>query len=268
MHTVGIVQIDSQQIVSDNLSLVIDCIERAAHNNAELVVLPENMLYIGQDKTISFTLQSPEIEAVRTCAQQNSLYILAGSFPEKTTQNKIYNTSIMINPQGNVIASYRKIHLFDAALGNSQEFNESSYTLPGENITAIKTPFGVIGMSICYDVRFPELYRYLAHMGSTIVAVPSNFSLITGKDHWIPLLQARAIENGVYILAPNQCGTKYDGNQSYGRSAIVDPWGTVIACASDTSPSIIYAQIDPAFTERVRRTLPSLGHIRLFNPDA
>jgi predicted amidohydrolase len=177
--------------------------------------------------------------------------------------NKIYNTSVLFDPHGQELARYRKIHLFDATLPNGRSYRESDYVAPGAEIVTAKTEFGEVGLSVCYDLRFPELYRKLTNGGATrLIFIPSNFTLMTGKDHWLPLLRARAIENQVYIIAPNQHGEKYGGRASYGKSAIIDPWGSVIALAPDRE-AVITAEIDFAYQDQVRAALPCLSHARL-----
>jgi len=266
MFKIALVQMNSQDNIKDNLKTASDMILECADNKADMILLPENFLYIGKHKKVSFKIDSPEIKAITKLAADTSTYILAGSIPEKTEfEGKNYNTSLFINNKGEIIGIYRKIHLFDVELGDSAEFNESSYVLAGDQPILVNTEFCPIGMTICYDLRFPELYRNLALLGCNVVFVPSNFTLHTGKDHWQVLLRARAIENGMFVLAPNQFGAKYDGNSSYGHSAVIDPWGIVIAQASDAAPAIVYAQIDLDLVQSVRKKIPSLKHVRLFS---
>lgn len=266
MFKVALIQMNTQDNIRDNLKTASDMIIECTDNKADIILLPENFLYIGKHKKVSFKLDSFEIKTIAKLAADTSTYILAGSIPEKVEiGEKNYNTSLFINNKGDFIGIYRKMHLFDVGLGDSPEFNESSYVVAGDQPVLIKTDFGSIGMTICYDLRFPELYRNLALMGCNIAFVPSNFAMHTGKDHWQVLLRARAIENGMFIIAPNQFGSKYDGNSSYGHSAVIDPWGTVIAQASDTAPAIVYAQIDLDLVRSVRKKIPSLKHVKLFN---
>lgn len=265
MMSIALIQMNSGTDISDNLHRACSLIDDAAPR-ADMVLLPEHFLYIGPDKQCSFSVDSPHIHAVRERARRHNTYILAGTFAEGLPgQKKIHNTSLLIDGSGEIAAVYRKMHLFDVALGESVEFNESLYVEPGAEPVCADTPVGTMGMSICYDVRFPELYRVLALRGADVFCVPANFALMTGRDHWLTLLRARAIENGAYVLAPAQWGKKYDGNVSYGRSAVIDPWGTIVAQASDSGDSVLCAQIDPSYTRTVRRTIPSLTHIRIFN---
>jgi predicted amidohydrolase len=169
-----------------------------------------------------------------------------------------------LDPHGKELARYRKIHLFDATLPNGRSYRESDYIAPGSQVVVAKTEFCEVGLSICYDLRFPELYRRLTTVRETrLIFVPSNFKLMTGKDHWLPLLQARAIENQVYIVAPNQYGEKYGGRGSFGRSAIIDPWGTVLGLAQPDREAVVVAEIDFHYQDGVRRLLPCLSHMRL-----
>lgn len=263
MSKIAVVQMNSQENIKQNLNIALTLIHKATKENVDLIVLPENFLYIGDDKDICFSINSHELNTIKQTAKEFSTIILAGSFPEDHPSGKPFNTSLLIDRQGHTIETYRKIHLFDVKIGNSKEFKESSYVSAGEKIVTAKTDIGKIGLTICYDLRFPELYRNLALSGCEIIVVPSNFAAQTGKDHWLTLLRARAIENGTYILAPNQYGKKYDGNLSYGHSAIIDPWGTVTAQSSDLEDSIIYADLDVNYVRKVREAIPNLNHIKI-----
>jgi predicted amidohydrolase len=177
---------------------------------------------------------------------------------------RVHNTSVLVGPDGTIEAVYRKIHLFDVDLRESGGgvFSESAIIAPGSEVVVADTPVGGIGLSICYDVRFPELYRVMADRGARWITVPSAFAPQTGKDHWEVLLRARAIENQAFVLAPAQCGRHSDDRSSYGRSMVVDPWGLVIARAGD-HPTILIAECDSESLERTRRSLPALRHRRL-----
>ncbi len=269
MTTVALVQLNATDKVQDNFNTAIAAIEQSINNHADMIVLPEHFLYVGPDKSITFDVSSPQISALQKIAKQSETYICAGSFLEKNpTGDKPFNTSVFIDYSGSISGIYRKIHLFDVDIHDSIECHESQYTSPGNTLTTVTTSFGMIGMSTCYDLRFPELYRILALRGCDIMLVPSNFALRTGKDHWQVLLQARAIENGAYVIAVNQCGRKYDGNYSYGRSMAIDPWGIPIAQAHDEEPDVVYCQIERKRIEQVRSCIPSLQHIKLINDTA
>ena len=201
---------------------------------------------------------------MREVARERSIWILGGSFPEAIPESsRVYNCSVLISPAGECVARYRKMHLFDVDLGvEGGVFRESDAIAPGDDIVSAKTDFGVLGMSICYDLRFPEMYRELVSRGAQFVSVPAAFSPATGRDHWEVLLRARAIENQVYVIAPAQCGRHSVDRSSYGRSMIVDPWGLVLAQAGD-EPGVIVADCDLGRLERVRSAIPCLQNRRL-----
>ncbi|RJP56152.1 MAG: carbon-nitrogen hydrolase family protein [Candidatus Auribacter fodinae] len=262
------IQINSGQDIQHNLDKAISYIHEAAQSGASLVALPEYVLYIGPDKSISFSDESPEIAALCNAARRHAIFLLAGTIQKKIQgRTKCYNTSLLINPEGKITASYNKMHLFDVRIGDSREYNESSFLEPGSETACADTALGKIGLSICYDLRFPELYRILAKAGAVILCVPSNFAYVTGKDHWQVLLRARAIENTAFVIAPNQCGIKYDGNTSYGKSAIICPWGAVLTEASGSDEEIIYAQIDMDHRANVCAKIPSLDNMRIDIPN-
>ena len=205
-------------------------------------------------------IPGPMSERFAALARQHGIFLLAGSYGESSdVPDRFYNTSLLFGPDGDVLAKYRKIHLFDVTIGEHVIAKESSRVIPGTETVTTNTPFGRVGLSICYDIRFPELYRSMALAGATLAFAPANFTLYTGKDHWETLLRARAIENGLYIIAPAQIGRIPNGHQSYGRSMIVDPWGTVVACAPDRA-GVTVATIDLDAVGETRARLPSLHH--------
>ena len=261
---VAAIQMESREDIARNWDSAQRLTQEAVVRGAKIVVLPETFLYVGPDKAAAANLHEEWLPQFAAFAAQMQIYFLAGSVGERVGDaTKIYNTSILFGPGGNELARYRKIHLFDAILPNGRSYRESDYIAPGIEIVTAKTEFCEVGLSICYDLRFPELYRKLTNRGNTrLIFIPSNFTLMTGKDHWLPLLRARAIENQVYIIAPNQHGEKYGGHASYGKSAIIDPWGSVLALAPDRE-SVITAEIDFAYQDQVRAALPCLNHQRL-----
>jgi predicted amidohydrolase len=189
--------------------------------------------------------------------------LVGGSFLERSASDgRSYNTSLLVDPAGTILAAYRKMHLFDVDLPGQVTVRESDGRVPGEDVVTAATALGTIGMSICYDLRFPELYRRLVRAGATLVTVPAAFTAYTGAAHWETLLRARAIENQVYVIAPNQTGTSPHGFPDYGHSMIVDPWGTVVARAGD-GEAIVTAPIDAELLARIRREMPCLAHTRL-----
>jgi predicted amidohydrolase len=261
---VAAIQMESREDIAQNWEAAQRLAQAAAARGAKVVAFPEVFLYVGPDKTAASDLDAEWLPKFSALAAKLGIYLLAGSAGERVVNsNKIYNTSVLLDPQGQELARYRKIHLFDATLPNGRSYRESDYIAPGGEIVAAQTEFGTVGFSICYDLRFPELYRKLTAGGATrLIFIPSNFTLMTGKDHWLPLLRARAIENQVYIIAPNQHGEKYGGRASYGKSAIIDPWGNVLALAPDRE-AVITAEIDFAYQDQVRAALPCLNHVRL-----
>ena len=245
-------------------------IETAADRGAQFVTTPENTNYLGPHKE---KVKLAEPTSGRTCgrfaalARDRGIYLLLGSYNELSPEedgSRCYNTSVLFDPQGEVAATYRKIHLFDVDVSDAVRFLESKTAVPGTNTVAVDTPLGRLGLTICYDLRFPELYLKLAREGAEILTVPSAFTLMTGKDHWYPLLRARAIETQCYVLAAAQTGRHDDRGlrHSFGHSVIIDPWGHVLADAGD-APGIALAEIDRRRIAEVRRSMPVASHRRL-----
>jgi len=265
---VALVQMTSTDDLSGNLAAARRAVDEAAGRGAEFIALPENFAFLrreGNPIPCAQGLDGEIVETVRELASRHRLPILAGTFAEAIEgEQRVYNTSVLVSEAGEIAAVYRKIHLFDVDLGASGGgvFRESAFTAPGEEVVVAETPFGKLGLSVCYDVRFPELYRELAARGADWIAVPSAFARETGKAHWETLLRARAIENQAFVLAPAQCGRHSPDRASHGRSLIVDPWGRILAEAGDV-PTVVIADCDPKELERVRASLPALRHRRL-----
>jgi len=264
---VAIVQLTSTDDVAANLASVRTFVHEAADRGAHFVALPENYGYLRREGLRFPCAQDIDGEIVgslRSLARERSIWILGGSYPEAIADSdRVYNCSVLVSPAGECVARYRKIHLFDVDLGQEGgSFRESDAIAPGEEVVSAKTDFGTVGLSICYDVRFPELYRELVSRGAEFVLVPSAFSPTTGRDHWEVLLRARAIENQVYVIAPAQCGQHSPDRSSYGRSMIIDPWGLVVAQAAD-EPGVIVADCDRGRISRVRQSVPCLRNRRL-----
>ncbi|HYM63600.1 MAG TPA: carbon-nitrogen hydrolase family protein, partial [Gaiellaceae bacterium] len=235
----------------------------AASTGADLVLLPEKWNAIGSVDTLRRAAEPLEggetVEAMRDWARTHGITIVGGSITEEREgREKLSNTSVVIDPAGDVVAAYRKIHMFDVEVGG-QVYRESEAEEPGEETNLCDAEGWRVGLTVCYDLRFPELYRILALEGAELVTVPAAFTLYTGKDHWELLLRARAVEDQCYILAANEWGIHEGGKQSYGRSSIVDPWGVVLAQAPDED-CVIAAEIDKARLEQVRHDLPSLAN--------
>lgn len=261
---IAMVQMDTQNDKGKNLETACEMIDRAAAHGAKIVCFPEVMNLIGKNVGEGGgrePVPGYTTEILQRKAKEHHIYIHGGSVTEEIPgERRSYNTSVLIRPDGGIAARYRKLHTFDITLPDGTPFRESDRVHPGEEIVTAETEYGVFGLTICYDLRFPELYRLLALRGASVIFVPSSFTMETGKDHWEPLLRARAIENGCYMIAASQIGKK-PAYTAYGNSMVVNPWGTVIARASDV-PGITYAEIDLAYLAKVRRQLPSLENRR------
>jgi predicted amidohydrolase len=267
MFVAAAVQLTSTSDESANWESARDLVSRAAGNGARFVATPENTNYLGpHDEKVrrAEPLDGPTCRRFGDLAKSLGIYLLLGSFNEKSDEAKrCFNTSVFFGPDGAILATYRKIHLFDVDIPEVR-FAESATCKPGDSPEVVKTELGIFGLSICYDLRFPELYRRLAEGGAEIVAIPSAFTQATGKDHWEPLLRARAIENQCYVIAAAQHGKHDDGGlrESWGHAMIVDPWGLPVAVASD-GPGLAIAEIDLARQARIRRSMPVFQHRRM-----
>ena len=262
---VAAVQLNSTDDRARNIDTAERLVRAAAADGADLVALPEKWnLLAGGERLLAEaeSLDGPSLTAARGWARELGIHLLAGSI-SAIGGEKAFNTSVLIGPDGADLAVYRKIHMFDVVVGGVT-YRESEYEDPGEEIVTASLGEADLGLSVCYDLRFPELYRILALRGARLISVPSAFTSTTGRDHWEVLLRARAIENQVFLIAPNQIGEAPPQYDSYGHSAIVDPWGGVLAVAPDEE-CFVAAGIDLAAQERVRESLPSLANRR---PDA
>jgi deaminated glutathione amidase len=238
----------------------------AAANGALLVALPEVFIWRGSKKLerqFAEPIPGPSSKALSELARELGIYLLAGSILEEISNSeRAYNTSLLFAPSGKQIARYRKIHLFDVDLPNGVSLRESQTRAHGESPEVVKTELGAMGLTVCYDVRFPELYRKLAEQGAELIFVPSAFTAYTGAAHWETLLRARAIENQAYIIAPDQFGKTANSFETHGHSMIIDPWGRIIAELPD-GPGVITATIDFDYLAKIRAELPALNHRRL-----
>jgi predicted amidohydrolase len=241
-------------------------IREAARCGARLVALPEVFIWRGEKRRESEFAEAvggPTTARMELLARELRIYLLAGSILEKIPgRDKAFNTSLLFAPSGELLASYRKIHLFDVDLANGVSLRESATREYGGAIVAVNTDLGTMGLTVCYDLRFPELYRGLAANGAELIFVPSAFTAFTGQAHWASLLRARAIENQAYVIAPDQFGKSPKSFETHGHSMIVDPWGEVIAELPDGA-GIITAEIDLDYLAKVRSELPALQHRRL-----
>jgi len=261
------VQMCSTRDPGKNLKRAVERIREAADAGADLVALPENVALMGTDRERARVVQDVKgeiFEAFRAAARENRVIVLAGSYLTRSpggADPRPRNTSVLLDRAGEPAGIYHKVHLFDVSVGDGAEYRESQHVRPGDQVVTAEVDGLVFGMSVCYDLRFPELYRALALRGARITFVPAAFTLMTGRDHWLPLLRARAIENQMYLVAPGQFGEHEDGRRTFGRSAIVDPWGTVLAQAPDRE-CVVYADYDAAFLEEVRSRIPVMDHRR------
>jgi deaminated glutathione amidase len=257
------VQLTSGTDKAANLEKAERLVARAAATGADVVALPEKWNAIGDPEVLHGAAEpidgGESVEAMRGWAKQHGVTLVGGSITERREgREKLSNTSLVFDPAGELVATYRKIHLFDVDVGG-QAYRESEAEEPGDEAVVADVEGWPVGLTICYDVRFPELYRILALEGALLATVPAHFTLHTGKDHWHLLLRARAVENAFYVAAPAQVSVTGIGRPSYGRSLIVDPWGTVLAQAPDEE-TVISAELDRARVEEVRRQLPSLAN--------
>jgi deaminated glutathione amidase len=262
---VAIIQMNSQDDKRANIAAALDLIDRAAEVGARLVALPEVWPYLGPDdvnRNQAELIPGPITELLAQRARRHGIYVHGGSIYETRPGDPgMYNTTVMIDPTGEIIARYSKIHMFDVVLDGVAEYRESATVTPGDEVVVTEIDGILVGLAICYDLRFPELFRILALKGAQAIMLPAAFTLTTGKDHWEALIRARAIENGLYMIAPAQWGTHPPGNWCYGRSMVVDPWGTVMTTASD-GVGIAHATVDPSRVAMVRRQIPSLANRR------
>ena len=267
--TVAAVQMTSTEDIAGNLERAAALVRRAASVGAGLIGLPENFAFLGGDRDHRLSIaedlpgSGPILGAMQVLARETGAWLLLGGFPERSTkEGRIRNTSALLRPDGSVAALYRKVHLFDVDVPGGKRFRESETIEAGDAPVVAETPWGGLGLSICYDLRFPELYRALVAGGARMVSVPSAFTMETGKDHWSVLLRARAIENQVYLFAPAQFGHHGGARRSWGHAMVVDPWGAVLAECGDHEGFAI-AEIDFAYQDRVRASLPCLTHKRI-----
>jgi predicted amidohydrolase len=266
---VACVQNCAEREMAPSIAALLPLIRRAAAGGASLIVLPEMATMIEPRDALVLGKTWPEAEdpglaAFRAAARALGVWVLVGSLLlREPGAARVTNRSLLIDPQGEIVARYEKIHLFDVALAGGESYRESATVQPGSHAVVAETPWGLLGLSICYDLRFAALYRALAQAGAQFLAIPAAFVHTTGKAHWHMLVRARAIETGSYVLAATQCGVHAEGHRTFGHSLIVDPWGEVLADAGD-AVGIIMAEVDPARVEAARRMIPSLRHDRSF----
>jgi predicted amidohydrolase len=263
---IALIQASSGNDLGRNLAFLEQQVRRAHEDGADLVLTPENTVFAGADRKSTqagaFPPQThPGLETARAQARECGLWLLLGSIQVRTGAERLANRAYLIDAGGSVVAHYDKIHLFDARLPGGV-YEESATFAPGEQAVVAATPWGVLGLSICYDLRFPHLYRALAHAGATLLAVPSSFTVPTGQAHWHVLLRARAIENGCFVLAPAQVGPHPNGRATYGHSLVVSPWGEVLLDAGAEGPGTFTVTLDLDAVTAARAALPCLAHDR------
>lgn len=260
-YNVALIQINSSSVVEDNLNKIEKLVKEAS-KKAELVILPEHADAIGKhDSDFAQSIDGKSVSFYKELAKACSVYLHIGSFAENGIEGKPFNTSILISPSGEILAKYSKLHLFDVDLPDGTGVRESNGATAGSEIVVAKTDIGNIGLSICYDLRFPELYRKMALMGADMFVVSANFTAQTGKRHWKPLLQARAIENACYVLACNQCKTN-EQFEAWGHSMLISPWGEVIA-ELEQEEGILYGAVEQAEIDNARNKIPSIKNRRI-----
>jgi deaminated glutathione amidase len=266
--TAAMVQMRTGLLPESSLEQGIKLIRQAASQGADYVQTPEvsNMMQVNRQALFEHLAAEPDdlsLKAYRALAAELKIHLHVGSLALRATPEKAVNRGFLIGPDGAVIASYDKIHMFDIDLGNGESYRESANYQPGETAVIADLPWGRIGLTICYDVRFPALYRALAEAGAAFLTVPSAFTRKTGEAHWHTLLRARAIENGAFVFAAAQAGLHENKRETYGHSLIVAPWGEILA-EGGVEPGVFLAKIDPSKVETARKTVPSLQHGRRF----
>jgi deaminated glutathione amidase len=260
---IGLVQMNTQNDKVRNQEAAEAAINRLADQGADLVMLPEmyNFLGLDEEKLLNAEpIPGPSIDRLQRKAREKGIFLHCGSILEKDG-DKIYNATVVFNRRGERVAFYRKIHLFDVEIPGGIVYKESAVVTPGKEIVTFDCEGVTVGLSICYDLRFPELYRKLAERGSSLILIPAAFTLMTGKDHWEPLIKARAIENVCYVAACGQWGFHPANNQCYGHSMVVNPWGMIISQGRD-GESLVLADLDFDYMHSVREKLPALNHRR------
>ena len=263
---IAAIQMTSGADKAAHVGSAVALIRKAHSRGAQLIGLPENFSWMGPEADRAANaepLNGPTLTAMSQLSKELGITLIAGSILETgAPDNRVFNTSVCFGPSGEVLATYRKIHLFDVEVNDGQTYRESAAVAPGSEVVTAQTPAGIVGLSVCYDLRFPELYRQLTQRGSVLLSVPAAFTLATGKDHWEVLLRARAIENQCYVFAPAQQGKHPKDRMTWGHAMVIDPWGLVVARASEGEGMAI-AEMDVALLTRIRASLPALQHRRL-----
>jgi predicted amidohydrolase len=264
----AVIQMTSGSDLEANLERAAALVAEAAGRGAKLVVLPENFALLGEHETDKFAVAEPVpgdgriLSAMRAAVRTHGVDLVLGGLPEAHSPSHVHNTSVYLDAAGELRGIYRKIHLFDVAIPDGATYRESASVAPGAEVVVVDAGWGGVGLSVCYDLRFPELYRRQAAAGARVLTVPAAFTLHTGRDHWHPLLRARAIENLAFVLAAAQYGRHNAKRVTYGHACIIDPWGHVLAEVGDHE-GVAVAELDFDYQDRLRRELPALEHRRL-----
>jgi predicted amidohydrolase len=265
--TVACIQVSAGREVEPNIASVATLIRRARDSGAEFILTPENVLMLEPKREPKFAKAEDEsqpkgIAAFQDLARETGAWLLAGSLAVRVPgEDRLANRSYLFDPSGGIVQRYDKIHMFDVNLANGESYRESTQFRPGDRAVLAETPWGRLGMTVCYDLRFPALYRALAQAGARLISIPSAFTVPTGQAHWHTLLRARAIETGCFVLAPAQTGLHAEGRKTYGHSLIVGPWGEVLADGGE-DVGFITAELDLARIDEARGMVPSLQHDR------
>jgi predicted amidohydrolase len=262
------VQLRSCDDVAENIRVASELIGEAKSKGADFIATPENTTLMAPDGGAKLERSFPEdrdpaLSSFSVLAEKLGVWLLIGSLAIRISDKKTANRCFLIGPKGNIAARYDKIFLFDVELPSGEKYRESSTVAGGDRAALAELPWGKVGMTVCYDLRFPQLYRSLAKAGAFLFTIPSAFTETTGKAHWHTLIRARAIENGAFVVAPAQGGLHANGRRTYGHSLIVAPWGEILAEAG-TEPGVVVADIDPVASAEARARVPSLSHDRAF----
>jgi predicted amidohydrolase len=264
----ALVQLRAGRSIADNLNRAEALIRRAAQAGARYIQTPENTAIMELEPKLVLAAAEPEekslpLTRLRALAKELGIHLHIGSLAIKLDETKVANRSYLIGPEGGIVARYDKLHMFDVDLAGGESYRESHHSRPGAKAVLADLPFGRLGLSICYDLRFPQLYRALAAAGAEIIAVPAAFTRQTGEAHWHVLIRARAIETGAFVLAATQGGLHENGRATFGHSLIVSPWGEILAEAGE-EPGVVFADIDLAASAEARARIPALKHGRDF----
>jgi len=266
--TAACIQVNAGNDLAANIAAASVWVRKARAAGAAFALLPENvaMMEWGRDNLIAKAAaedRHPALPAFQALARETGIWLHGGTLHIRLDDGRLANRSYVIAPDGSIAARYDKIHMFDVDLGNGESYRESATFRPGAGAASVDLPWGRLGLTICYDLRFPQLFRALAKAGAQFICVPSAFTRTTGRAHWHVLLRARAIETGCYVLAPAQCGDHAGGRQTYGHALIVAPWGEVLADGGE-EPGLVMAEIDPGQVDLARGKVPSLSQDRAF----